>query len=303
MCCVKNWKLPRPESLAWYIAVSALRMSVSASDAVGGIEADADRGGHVQVVAVQVERACQHLEDLARTRSMRRDDEPMPGITITNSSPPTRETVSPSRTHTRMRLATACSSRSPSWWPSESLMVLKRSRSRKSTASCVPLRCAWAIACWRRSRSSTRLGSPVSASWCAMCATRCSAILRSVMFIATPIRRCARPSGPRCTWPRLAIQCTEPSGQTTRKSAVKSSACLIAWRSRCVHQLAVVGMHALAQVAVVRERALGGAAEEHVEPFRIREAVAFASPSTTCRAARRPWRAAAATRSRAAPPR
>jgi hypothetical protein len=36
MCSVKNWKLPRPESLAWYMAVSALRISVSASDPSDG---------------------------------------------------------------------------------------------------------------------------------------------------------------------------------------------------------------------------------------------------------------------------
>ena len=59
----------------------------------------------------------------------------------TNSSPPSRATVSPSRTHAARRWATCCSSRSPMSWPRVSLRVLKLSRSMNSSAPC---RCAGA---------------------------------------------------------------------------------------------------------------------------------------------------------------
>ncbi len=57
-----------------------------------------------------------------------------------NSSPPMRTTTSSSRTVDRMRVATVLSSLSPVSWPRESLMCLKRSRSRNSTASVAPVR-------------------------------------------------------------------------------------------------------------------------------------------------------------------
>ena len=52
-----------------------------------------------------------------------------------NSSPPRRATVSSGRSAASSRCATAISSWSPTWWPSESLTTLKRSRSRNSTAA------------------------------------------------------------------------------------------------------------------------------------------------------------------------
>ena len=61
---------------------------------------------------------------------------------ITNSSPPRRATVSTWRRHDLMRSATSISTRSPNWWPRLSLMCLKRSRSRNSSANDVPSRCA-----------------------------------------------------------------------------------------------------------------------------------------------------------------
>ena len=56
------------------------------------------------------------------------------GSTTTNSSPPMRQMVSPTRSCFTRRLATSFSSASPTAWPSESLMVLKRSRSTNITA-------------------------------------------------------------------------------------------------------------------------------------------------------------------------
>ncbi len=87
-----------------------------------------------------------------------------PSRVTTNSSPPRRDKVSPLRMHAVIWLATSLSSRSPTWWPSESLMFLKRSRSTNSTASASPLRRALMIPCSRRSLNSRRLGSSVSGS-------------------------------------------------------------------------------------------------------------------------------------------
>ncbi len=53
---------------------------------------------------------------------------------ITNSSPPSRATVSPLATQERSRSATSCSSMSPFWWPSVSLSTLKLSRSMNISA-------------------------------------------------------------------------------------------------------------------------------------------------------------------------
>ena len=58
--------------------------------------------------------------------------------TMANSSPPSRATVSTPRTTRCKRSVTAQSSASPTGWPSESLTLLKRSRSRNMTASLSP---------------------------------------------------------------------------------------------------------------------------------------------------------------------
>ena len=65
----------------------------------------------------------------------------------TNSSPPRRATVSPSRTQDSRRCATCCSSKSPMSWPRVSLRVLKLSRSMNSSAPSRPLRALEANAC------------------------------------------------------------------------------------------------------------------------------------------------------------
>ena len=88
----------------------------------------------------------------------------------TNSSPPSRLTVSDRRTQAINRPATDCSSLSPTPWPSESLIFLKWSKSTNITASCLPWRSASAIACVSRSLNSTRFGKSVRTSCCAECA-------------------------------------------------------------------------------------------------------------------------------------
>ena len=81
-----------------------------------------------------------------------------------NSSPPMRATVSDARTARCKRRATSISSRSPMWWPSESLTRLKWSRSSIITAIRWRCRRAPSSATDRRSASSMRLGRPVRKS-------------------------------------------------------------------------------------------------------------------------------------------
>src|SRR6266480_1121253 len=81
----------------------------------------------------------------------------------TKSSPPSRASVSSRLSVFCSRSATARSSASPAWWPSESFTSLKRSRSTQSTASWARLRAAMRIACPARSVSRARFGRPDSA--------------------------------------------------------------------------------------------------------------------------------------------
>ena len=113
----------------------------------------------------------------------------MPSTRTANSSPPSRATVSEERVVLTMRCATACSSRSPASWPSESLMFLKLSRSRNMTATELCPRCARVSACCTRSRNRLRFASSVSGSWNASCRSCSSSALRSLMsrkFSASP---------------------------------------------------------------------------------------------------------------------
>ena len=91
------------------------------------------------------------------------------GSSTPNSSPPRRATVSASRSAALRRRDTSCSSRSPWWWPSVSLISLKWSRSMIITTAVSPERRDARIACSIRSRNRSRFGSPVSASWSAWC--------------------------------------------------------------------------------------------------------------------------------------
>ena len=63
-----------------------------------------------------------------------------PSARITNSSPPSRPTVSPARKMPSRRPATSCSNWSPALCPSESLESLKLSRSMNSAATGTPVR-------------------------------------------------------------------------------------------------------------------------------------------------------------------
>ena len=109
------------------------------------------------------------------------------GMRMMNSSPPSREMVSCSRTTARRRAASCTSTASPTRWPSESLIFLKWSRSRNISATEVCARAARCRAVAQRSASSRRLGRPVRASKCAswvmrLSACNCSAALASSAF-------------------------------------------------------------------------------------------------------------------------
>ena len=95
----------------------------------------------------------------------------------TNSSPPSRAAVSPSRMQASSRSAVSTSTASPASWPRLSLTSLKWSRSQNSSAIGRPVTAARARASEVLASRVARLGSPVSSScdaWCASasCASR-----------------------------------------------------------------------------------------------------------------------------------
>ena len=85
----------------------------------------------------------------------------------------------------RSAVAISTSSSSPASWPRLSLITLKRSTSRNSTATSPGLRARRSSAWPRRSRRSVRFGSPVSGSWNAWCSSRSSASERSTATAAS----------------------------------------------------------------------------------------------------------------------
>ena len=109
---------------------------------------------------------------------------------MVNSSPPRRAAVSSGRRQACMRLAVSTSSSSPALCPRLSLITLKLSRSRKSTAAALCRRAARARACSSRSMNSARFGRPDSGSWNARYESCCSKALRSVMSRTTAMDRC-----------------------------------------------------------------------------------------------------------------
>ena len=108
------------------------------------------------------------------------------GSITTNSSPPRRATVSPSRTQATSRLEACLSSASPRSWPRVSLICLKRSMSMNISAPSRLERWHAVSACCSRSFMSLRLGRSVSGSKNASCAISRSRSLRSVMSTMVP---------------------------------------------------------------------------------------------------------------------
>ena len=119
----ENWS--RPECLAWYSAVSACIISARASLDILREQRDADAQRHVQRMRVGHDRLAHGQQHLLVRRVRRRAGRCRRSSSTTNSSPPCRLTVSSSRTAASRRRETSCRTRSPIWWPSESLIVLK----------------------------------------------------------------------------------------------------------------------------------------------------------------------------------
>ena len=98
------------------------------------------------------------------TSAPARSSLPVPIERMTNSSPPTRATVSVSRTIASKRLANDLRTRSPARCPRTSFTSLKPSRSIAMRVNGSPERRERRKACSMRSSRSTRFGSPVSGS-------------------------------------------------------------------------------------------------------------------------------------------
>ena len=98
------------------------------------------------------------------TSAPARSSLPVPIERMTNSSPPTRATVSISRTIASNRRASDFSTRSPARCPRTSFTSLKPSRSIAISVNGSPERRERRNACSMRSSRSTRFGRPVSGS-------------------------------------------------------------------------------------------------------------------------------------------
>ena len=85
-------------------------------------------------------------------------------MTMANSSPPTRATMSIGRTQSSSALATTLSTRSPLAWPWVSLTLLKWSMSSASSSAGSPARATRSISRASAISKLRRLASPVSAS-------------------------------------------------------------------------------------------------------------------------------------------
>jgi hypothetical protein len=179
----KKRNVPRPLSLAWNIAASALRRSSPNSAPSPGYTAMPIDAATVSARPSSANgRASESRIRRARTAA---SSALFTGASSTNSSPPMRASAS-SPTRPSRRSATARSSVSPTRWSSESLTSLKRSRSKHSSATCERVRAALRIARRARSASSTRFGRPVSGSRVERNSMRASSCLRPVTSAAVP---------------------------------------------------------------------------------------------------------------------
>jgi hypothetical protein len=109
-----------------------------------------------------------------------------PSSKTVNSSPPMRATMSVDLKHLSRRWLTAKRSWSPTSCPKESLIILKLSRSRNSTATTSSHCRVRARASSRRSKNRARFGRPVNGSWKARCSSSSSSALRLVMSTMNP---------------------------------------------------------------------------------------------------------------------
>ena len=198
-----------------------------------------------------------------------------PGSSRPNSSPPSRATVSDSRSAASRRCPTSISSASPAAWPSESLISLKRSRSITTTASCLPSRRAVRISRSMRSPKSVRLARPVRPSWSAWyslssdCASSaCSALRRCVTSWTTPIVNDSSTLSPRTSESETirphdrAVATHEPVLGPHRRVAALGHP-----RERRPRRLLVLGRREVGDLAAAQRL---GVVAEHVLERRVR---------------------------------
>ena len=126
----------RPCDLAWYMARSASRSRSPPGPRAVATPIDARTVTTCPPRSTGV-RSASSIRCATSTASR---SSVSPSINTENSSPPSRAAVSPARNASDSRAATAISSSSPRAWPSESLIVLKPSRSRNNTPTAVPER-------------------------------------------------------------------------------------------------------------------------------------------------------------------
>ena len=122
----------RPRSLARNMAASARRSSSSGSRS-GSAMARPPLAVTVNSWAPSCTGSSRHRSS-AVARATALPSSGQPGSSTMISSPPNRATSSSGPAADRNRSATVMRSRSPAWWPSESLTTLNRSRSMRSTA-------------------------------------------------------------------------------------------------------------------------------------------------------------------------
>ena len=117
-------------------------------------------------VTPECRSGCRMDAAIRRAAAVASSGECSPGIRTANSSPPSRATVSSSRSCSPIRRATSSRTASPAWWPRVSLMSLKRSRSMTSTAV------VGALAARERQRLAGALGEEVAVGKAGQCVTR-----------------------------------------------------------------------------------------------------------------------------------
>ena len=162
-----------PSSLAWWLATSARRSSSSADVArfSGAIATPmlVLTGTVVSSMTIGSASALR-ISSTRRIASSRLRVDPS---TMTKSSPPNRPTSASSGSAVvSRRRAIAASTRFAPWWPSESLMCLKRSMLRCRTVGRHSVRQVWSRQSSTSPTKRVRVGSPVRSS---MLMRRCSA--------------------------------------------------------------------------------------------------------------------------------
>ena len=185
------WR-PLPSALARYIATSASRITCSGADfaVASAIPIDAPMNSSRPSSRNGACRLCRTRSAITvASRGLADVVEQQRELVAAQARD---RVVGPQRRLQPSARPPSAAGRRPAW-PSESLMTLKRSRSRNSTAAQHSGWWRWArrIDWSRRSTNRTRFGRPVSASCSASCWRRRSASRRSVTSVTLPTIRVA----------------------------------------------------------------------------------------------------------------